>query len=585
MDLVDILQQQQQAKQPVKQGFRLSDLLPAGGGIAGATAGGAAGTAIAPGIGTIIGAILGGALGQSGAEYGRQKLTNEETDTNKILKEAMWGGGSALGGEILGAGAKAIGIGGKVAAEGATKAGSLEKAAMALRSGIVKPQVAASPFMATEEANIVKTLTDLGLKGNAQAQKEQLPKIFNALTSKIQGTLTEDTTAYTAKSVKDTLQKSIQGMINYDEAIPAYTKAASKYTNQLVKSGGKEVSASDLFAFKQSLNKQLSKAFTKIEKGAVLTPQEEVGLQVWQTIDDLLPSSVKDLTRTQSVLYKASPGIKKGAQETLQIPVINQKVSAGGVQSVKSGIANTLSRVGQPTTAVQRLLGNVGSQAIGGMSQNQQPTDVSSLMGQDQTSQYGQQTDMAQSDTATADFNQRLATAMMIDLVQNKGKNISALTAIGKLLAPSAGPKLDTNTQKELMKLKTAETTANQIEQAYVQAGGGKGLVAGQAANLAGTLQLSPNVASYNAFRDSQIGPLARAISGEVGVLTDRDIKRAEGLLPKITDSPEIAQQKLSRLKSVLAERKQNVYSTPAIQAQETTDTTSSDVLSQLLGL
>ena len=66
-----------------------------------------------------------------------------------------------------------------------------------------------------------------------------------------------------------------------------------------------------------------------------------------------------------------------------------------------------------------------------------------------------------------------------------------------------------------------------------------------------------PEAADYEALRKSLIAPLARAISGEVGVLTDRDIARAEGLLPKITDAKKVRENKLKNLRTILSERTQ----------------------------
>lgn len=64
-----------------------------------------------------------------------------------------------------------------------------------------------------------------------------------------------------------------------------------------------------------------------------------------------------------------------------------------------------------------------------------------------------------------------------------------------------------------------------------------------------------PEVRDYEALRKGLIGPVARAISGEVGVLTDRDIKRAEDLLPKLNDTQAVAASKMKNLRSLIASR------------------------------
>lgn len=84
-------------------------------------------------------------------------------------------------------------------------------------------------------------------------------------------------------------------------------------------------------------------------------------------------------------------------------------------------------------------------------------------------------------------------------------------------------------------------------------AGGGQG-TSGLATSLIGrtpglrSTGMADEAAIFEDTRKALIAPLARAISGEVGVLTDRDIKRAEGLLPRLTDTKEVADQKIQNL-------------------------------------
>lgn len=68
-----------------------------------------------------------------------------------------------------------------------------------------------------------------------------------------------------------------------------------------------------------------------------------------------------------------------------------------------------------------------------------------------------------------------------------------------------------------------------------------------------------PEVADYEALRKSLIGPLARTISGEVGVLTDKDISRAEDLLPKVTDAKKLKANKLKNLRQLIKEKSQTI--------------------------
>ncbi len=64
-----------------------------------------------------------------------------------------------------------------------------------------------------------------------------------------------------------------------------------------------------------------------------------------------------------------------------------------------------------------------------------------------------------------------------------------------------------------------------------------------------------PEVADYEAMRKSLIGPIARVISGEVGVLTDKDIARAEKMLPFISDTKRVAKEKLANIRELIGKK------------------------------
>ena len=63
---------------------------------------------------------------------------------------------------------------------------------------------------------------------------------------------------------------------------------------------------------------------------------------------------------------------------------------------------------------------------------------------------------------------------------------------------------------------------------------------------------INPKTMAYDALRKASIGPVARAISSEVGVLTDRDIARAESLLPQVGDTKEAADLKIKNIKELV---------------------------------
>ena len=108
---------------------------------------------------------------------------------------------------------------------------------------------------------------------------------------------------------------------------------------------------------------------------------------------------------------------------------------------------------------------------------------------------------------------------------------------------------------KELAKMKSVEQALSVLKPNLAQAEV-TGPIMGNLGLLANKITgggAAPEVADYESLRKSLIGPLARAISGEVGVLTDKDIARAEGLLPKITDAKKLRENKLKNLEQLIS--------------------------------
>jgi len=117
-------------------------------------------------------------------------------------------------------------------------------------------------------------------------------------------------------------------------------------------------------------------------------------------------------------------------------------------------------------------------------------------------------------------------------------------------------PSLSAEEEKAELKMETLSSSLDVLEKNLKQIE-----VRGPMAGRLGWLSrisggaIYPEVSDYEALRKGLIGPVARAISGEVGVLTDKDIARAENLLPKVTDTPELTKRKLNNLRELIAKR------------------------------
>lgn len=144
----------------------------------------------------------------------------------------------------------------------------------------------------------------------------------------------------------------------------------------------------------------------------------------------------------------------------------------------------------------------------------------------------------------------QLQQAMIQDLGSTGGKNIPELKTIYDVLYAQTSE----TEKKEVLKTESAEDIVDQIQEKITRIPTGR--FSGPIQYTTSALGFNPEVTAYEALRKASIGPLARAITGEVGVLTDQDIARAEKLLPKITDTTEEVELKLSQLRKSIQKRR-----------------------------
>jgi len=164
----------------------------------------------------------------------------------------------------------------------------------------------------------------------------------------------------------------------------------------------------------------------------------------------------------------------------------------------------------------------------------------------------------------------------------------------GQVQEVSAGkykPVLSAEKEKAELKMETLsislDTLEKNLEQVEI-----RGPVAGRLLFLSQLTggAINPEAADYEALRKGMIGPVARAISGEVGVLTDRDIARAEQLLPKVSDAKGLAKRKLDNLRELIAKRSEGKEVTipkageGEVLPPETTQAAASPTLQNILG-
>lgn len=245
----------------------------------------------------------------------------------------------------------------KATAVAPTKTGILEKTSSRFRRETLNPQVDASPFLAEEVAMLQKVQKDLGLKGSAQMQLEQLPAAFKKSDTQIR-TLLKEAPAPKKGTLTSQLQKEITDA-NYGLEDRLFSKAVETEIKILEKLEGKPVSA--LYEQMGKYRQLLKSARRKQDAGTTLLPKEEARLAAFnalkETIDTVSPE-VKVLNTLQNQMYQLSEGLKKSSEKQ-GIGVGPLRLPGEETQLIREGAATVLDKASQVGQGVGALRGKV----------------------------------------------------------------------------------------------------------------------------------------------------------------------------------------------------------------------------------
>lgn len=124
---------------------------------------------------------------------------------------------------------------------------------------------------------------------------------------------------------------------------------------------------------------------------------------------------------------------------------------------------------------------------------------------------------------------------------------------------------LSSTQRNTLSELSKASEIVGQLDSQLKQLNLGSGLLGritkGAELFLGSQLQTSEEAALFQSLKEGLLSTLSRA-TGERGVLTDQDIQRARNLLPKLTDSKEVASGKMEQLEALFGAFENKAVST-----------------------
>jgi hypothetical protein len=582
-------------KQP-KGNQLLKTILSIGGGTLGAIGG----TFVAPGAGTAAGGALGSGLGTAlGRLIGGESLLGEgglgEIALDTALGGAFSGAGKAL--KAAKAGVPALTMAGKEVGRQAAK-GVVEDAGVAAgrqalqtagqtgRKGIASTVERATrqSIIAPGEKSIFRTAPQqaaatnwarrYGLSGSAATNFENINPIIKNLSNEVDEVLKPLTKTVSTSTLRKEIS-TISGKLSKDQRV-IFDEAISEVLKGTANK--KALTGLEVNGILRNVNKSFSGIFGKAAKGQQLTAAqqgaERVRKVLKQTIDDLGGEAIKPINKDLAIGLQIQEELfKTKATPNLRLPIFGTPVPLStatiqkGASIVNRAAGNRLDGAVTGLTPTQALGRQTLAQTLGGFAQPQQPQQPEQEM-QDITGGMGDMTDMGAgmgadmgAEQAAADeqaqIDQYFQGLALQDLQQTGGKRLSAIKNAYDLFGGGKASKPSAAEVKAQQQLSGVQTGVDRIARLYSQTGA-QGRIGGLVGEAGAALGLNEAAQNYNNQREALLAPLARAISGEVGVLTDRDIKRADRLLPKLTDNPNEARAKLQELYLTIGQR-QNI--------------------------
>ena len=390
----------------------------------------------------------------------------------------------------------------------------------------------------------------------------ELPKVRDTILGERRSLLRGTTGSVSASTLNTNIKRNLKqfAMTPGDER--KVTEALRNNIPQLTKKGAK-FDAEDLQDISKSINANIKPTAFEVG-GSSLNRAEDLQVAIKEAVDEGLETLVKgdDLSRLRGLngelsdlftINKGATAASRGvAASPFGIP-ITKNVAKRAQRGASDRLLNLTGD--DPTRTFRRPLSTLGIQALGSGAAAPQPSTPSELASA--ASEIGTPPVFSQQQAAPeqgAGFftEQEILAAIQQDILQTGGENFDQLQDLLEIAGEFGGGQAEADPE-----IASLSNSVDLLLDNFEQAGGGQG-AAGIASSLLGrtpgirSAGLAPEAQVFEDKRKALIAPLARKISGEVGVLTDRDISRAEGLLPRLTDPPQVAQQKIDELKFLI---------------------------------
>ena len=380
---------------------------------------------------------------------------------------------------------------------------------------------------ATEADDLYKTVRDLGVKYRKSTDATQtiLGKQLGSLADSLKNRI-DDTVSPISKSfgLKNQLVEALNQVGDVKRAREIAGMADDKITASMVR---KEMQpymvAQDLVGLKLPTQKNLN--IMGIDTG-IKNPLPELGKEIGK-----LP-------------LKAKAAMENGIGD-------NAKVALAGGAGLLGGLlgASALGGGDNAAPASASTLGSLmGGDAYGGMGG----------LGGDTAAQtaYMSQSEPTLSGYSYDDLENAYVSAIMAG---DSGAASVIADMIGMLDSKTKRSESSKSKSSGDEKAKAGLNTLKELYSLYQSFGGSQGVIKGNITNALNTVSggsYNPAAATFDAVAQGSIGRIVKAM-GDSGALSDSDKQNALKMIPKVSDSPALAEQKFQSLYELLLEAAQ----------------------------
>lgn len=414
-----------------------------------------------------------------------------------------------------------------------------------------------------------------GITGTPRQQLGKIQTTMNQLGRQVEDVLATKPVALKGTSVRTTVNAATKDPLKFadlDLTTSGAKNALKAHSAKFSKLGD----AQSINKYVKKLNPVAIRAQDKLYRGITPTGAEVAALAAKRAGDEVLSSKIPEISplkKEMAILFERNPEVTALAQKAprqQQILGTTLPVPQGAIKGAESLGGRALTALGGPSIPARitrQIGGQVGRRAVvkpfvGGEQPPSEEADLEDVILQQE--QFGA--------PAAADFGggleqpeqspytrESLAADIQRD-PKNAAKYLDYYKNLQEVFTPAV-PKLSMTQQKGLLQAQNAASLVDQLEGAYQELGGGQGRLGGGLRSVAAAAGFDNPVDYYNQVRESTAAILARAF-GEVGTMTDADIKRAVARLPKVTDTPEVANRKLQDIKQLIGSVYQNTLQT-----------------------